>query len=76
MRSTKNSSLLAAAAIIAASAGIQVFDEPYKRKPATGKQRRVTAKAKTEIELWNEAVEARKAEKKARKALNGKENQS
>lgn len=71
MQSTRKSNLLAAAAIFAAAAGPafegalrrQGHREGYRPTPP----RRDTEQAR-EIADWNEAVEKRKVEKKARKA--------
>lgn len=71
MRSTKHSSLLAAATILALGAGLPSASSPQIYRPSQIRSRRVATKAPTEIEAWNEAVEARKAAKKARKAQRG-----
>lgn len=71
MRSTKHSSLLAAATIMALGAGLHIADSPRSRQPVKTQPRRIATQPKTEIEAWNEAVDARKAAKKARKATKG-----
>lgn len=78
MRDTKHRSLLAAATIMALGAGLPIVESPRSSQPIKAKPRRVATRAKTEIEAWNEAVEACKAAKKARKAAThpSRENQT